>query len=119
MAKYVSVLKHRAKFKVIAQGSSSQAAMMTLKSGESSSDRVEDEHPKAEQWVYVISGSGRATFNGRTVQLKEGALLLIEKNEAHQIMNTGKSLLVTLNFYAPPAYTENGEVRTAVERSRD
>jgi mannose-6-phosphate isomerase-like protein (cupin superfamily) len=117
--KHVSVLKHRATtFKVIAQGSSSQAAMMTLKPGESSSDSIEDEHPKAEQWVYVISGSGRAKFKGRSVQLKEGSLLLIEKNEAHQIMNTGRRVLVTLNFYAPPAYTENGEVKAAVERSR-
>jgi mannose-6-phosphate isomerase-like protein (cupin superfamily) len=115
--KHVSVLKHRAKFKVIAQGSSSQAAMMSLKAGESSSDKVEDEHPKAEQWVYVISGSGRARFKGRSVQIKEGSLLLIEKNEGHQISNTGRGLLVTLNFYAPPAYTENGEVRAAVECS--
>lgn len=115
--KHVSVLKHRAKFKVIAQGASSQAAMMTLNPGESSSDKPEDEHPKAEQWVYVISGSGRAKFKGRSVAIKEGSLLLIEKNEAHQISNTGRSLLVTLNFYAPPAYTENGEVRPSVERS--
>ena len=116
MAKYVNVLKHRAKFKVIAQGSSSQAAMMTLRLGESSSDRVEDEHPRAEQWVYVISGSGRAKFNGRSVKLQEGSLLLIEKNEAHQIMNTGEGPLVTLNFYAPPAYDENGEVRRSVKQ---
>jgi mannose-6-phosphate isomerase-like protein (cupin superfamily) len=113
-----SVLKNRAKFKVIAQGSSSQAAMMTLKSGESSSKEVEDEHPKAEQWVYVISGSGRAKTNGRSVAIKEGSLLLIEKNEAHQIINTGQSPLVTLNIYAPPAYTENEEVRPSVERSK-
>src|SRR5258706_3479631 len=114
--KHLGVLKNRAKFKVIAQGSSSQAAMMTLKSRESSSDEPEDEHPKAEQWVYVISGSGRAKFNGRTVQLRERSLLLIEKNEAHQITNTGRSPLVMLNFYAPAAYTENGEVRASVER---
>jgi mannose-6-phosphate isomerase-like protein (cupin superfamily) len=116
--KHLGVLKNRAKFKVIAQGSSSQAAMMTLPSGESSSDKVEDEHPKAEQWVYVISGTGRAKTNGRSVAIEEGSLLLIEKNEAHQITNTGKRPLVTLNFYAPPAYTENGEVRAAVERSK-
>ena len=116
--KLVNALRHRAKFKVIAQGSSSQAAMMTLRPGESSSDEPEDEHPRAEQWVYVISGSGRAKFNGRSVQLKEGSLLLIEKNEAHQIINTGKSPLVTLNVYAPPAYTEDGEVRRSVERSK-
>ena len=116
--KHLSVLKHRAKFKVIAQASSSQAAMMTLKPGESSSEEPEDEHPKAAQCVYVISGSGRVRFKGRSVRLKEGSLLLIEKNEAHQITNTGRSPLVTLNVYAPPAYGSNEEVRPSVERAR-
>lgn len=116
--KHLNISRHQSHFKVIAQGSSSQAAMMTLKPGESSSDKPEDEHPKAEQWLFVISGTGRAKFKGRSVGLKEGSLLLIEKNEAHQITNTGKTPLVTLNFYAPPAYGENGEVRPSVERSK-
>ena len=34
---------------------------------------------------------------------------LIEKGEAHRITNTGRSPLVTLNFYVPPAYTSEGE----------
>jgi len=78
----------------------------------------ENEHAKAEQWVYVIRGSGRAKTKGRAMRIKEGSLLLIEKNEAHQITNTGKAPLVTLNIYAPPAYTENGEVRASVEGSK-
>jgi mannose-6-phosphate isomerase-like protein (cupin superfamily) len=115
--KHLDVSKHRSHFKVIAQGSSSQAAVMVLKPGESSGEKVEDEHPRAEQWVFVVSGTGRAKFSGRSVGLKEGSLLLIEKNEAHQIVNTGDGPLETLNFYAPPAYDENGEVRSSVERS--
>ena len=91
---------------------------MVLGPGESSSEKVEDEHPRAEQWVFVVSGTGRAKFKRRSVGLKEGSLLLIEKNEAHQITNTGDGPLVTLNFYAPPAYDENGEVRPSVERSK-
>ena len=27
----------------------------------------------------------------------------------HQIRNTGRGLLVTINFYSPPAYTDDGE----------
>jgi hypothetical protein len=37
------------------------------------------------------------------------ALLLIEKGEPHQIINTGAPL-VTINFYSPPAYRKNGEL---------
>jgi mannose-6-phosphate isomerase-like protein (cupin superfamily) len=68
--KHLNISRHRSHFKVIAEGSSSQAAMMTLKPGESSSDKPEDEHPKAEQWLFVVSGTGRAKFNRRSVQLK-------------------------------------------------
>ncbi|MDB5323613.1 MAG: Cupin 2 conserved barrel domain protein [Phycisphaerales bacterium] len=113
--KHLNVSKNRVHFKVLAQGSSSQAAMMTLRGGESSSDAVENEHPKAEQWVYVIRGSGRAKTRGRSVAIRAGSLVLIEKGEAHQISNTGRGVLVTLNVYAPPAYTAAGEVRGAVE----
>jgi mannose-6-phosphate isomerase-like protein (cupin superfamily) len=79
-------------------------------------ERVEDEHPRAVLGVFVVTGWGRGKFLGWSVGLKEGSLLLIEKNEAHRITNTGEGPLVTLNFYAPPAYDENGEVRRAVKQ---
>ena len=50
-------------------------------------------------------GSSRTT-------LKPNSLLLIEKGEPHQITATGKSPLVTLNLYTPPAYTKTGDLRT-------
>jgi mannose-6-phosphate isomerase-like protein (cupin superfamily) len=91
-----------------------QAAMMTLRPGQVSGEFL-NEHPKAEQWLFVISGSGTAKFSRRNIALKKGSLLLIERAQKHQIVNTSKGVLVTLNFYAPPAYTESGEVRPAVE----
>ena len=109
--KHFSVRGRQPFFKVLADGASSQSAVMTLKPGQSSSDEVTDEHPQSEQWLYVISGTGRAKFKKRSIALKQGSLLLIEKREAHQITNTGKSPLVTLNFYAPAAYGKDGEVK--------
>jgi mannose-6-phosphate isomerase-like protein (cupin superfamily) len=36
--------------------------------------------------------------------------LLVERGDRHQIRNTGRRRpLKTLNFYMPPAYTEEGE----------
>jgi mannose-6-phosphate isomerase-like protein (cupin superfamily) len=85
--------------------------MMVLKPGESTGEK-KNEHPRAEQWLFVISGGGRARVGRRSVQLKEGSLLLVEQNEEHQVENTGrKKPLVTLNFYVPPAYQRDGEVR--------
>ena len=86
--------------------------MMNLRPGQSTSDQPENEHPRCEQWLYVIRGTGRATVGKRSVAIKTGSLLLIEKGEPHRITNTGRTPMVTLNFYVPPAYTDDGELRT-------
>jgi mannose-6-phosphate isomerase-like protein (cupin superfamily) len=92
-----------------------QAAMMTLRPGQATGE-LSNEHPKAEQWLFVVSGSGSARTSSRRVVIREGSLLLIERGEKHQITNHGRAALVTLNFYAPPAYNESGDVRPAVKR---
>ena len=109
--KLIKTGKRKAEFGVLASTSSAQAAMMTLQPGGSSGEHVENEHPNAEQWLFVVSGTGRATVGKRTLKIAERSLLLIEKGEPHKITNTGRSPLVTLNFYIPPAYTKAGDVR--------
>ncbi|HEX3356650.1 MAG TPA: cupin domain-containing protein [Tepidisphaeraceae bacterium] len=91
-----------------------QAAMMTLRPGQISGE-LGNEHPKAEQWLFVIAGSGAALGKKSRVVIRTGSLLFIRKGEVHQIKNTGRQKLVTLNLYAPPAYTPEGEVRRAVK----
>ena len=103
----------RSFFEVLYSTASSQAAVMVLKPGQSSSEQPENEHPRSEQWVYVISGTGRAIVEGRRQALKDGSLLLVEKGEAHQVTNTGRRPMVTVNVYAPPAYTDAGDLRPA------
>lgn len=84
---------------------------MVLRPGQSTGEK-ENEHPRAEQWLYVVSGTGRARVGKRSIKLKDGSLLLVEQNEEHQVENTGrKKPLVTINLYVPPAYTPQGEVR--------
>lgn len=103
-------------FNILKSTRSAQAAMMTLPPGESTSDEPENEHPGAEQWLFVVKGTGRAIVGKQSAALKEGSLLLIEKGEAHQITNTGRRALVTLNLYCPPAYTSGGDVKPAVAK---
>ena len=98
-------------FTILAKTTTAEAAMMTLKPGQSTSEEPENEHPRCEQWPFVLRGTGRAIVGKRRVALKADSLLLIEKGEAHQIVNTGRSPLVTLNFYAPPAYTKSGDLK--------
>ena len=69
----------------------------------------DNRHRGADQWLFVVSGRGAATINGRRVALREGSLVLIEKGDTHEIRNTGRALLRTLNLYVPPAYTRKGD----------
>ena len=59
--------------------------------------------------MYVVSGAGSALVNGKRYALKQGTLMLIERGDRHEIRNTGRALLRTLNFYVPPAYDKDGD----------
>jgi mannose-6-phosphate isomerase-like protein (cupin superfamily) len=99
----------RGKFDVVAATRGVQAAKMTLVPGATSDDEPSNEHPRSEQWLFVIEGSGTAVIGKkksalRRVALRRHSLLVVEKGEFHQIRNTGRKPLVTMNFYIPPAY---------------
>ncbi len=101
--KHVETTGMTAFFKVVAETPRSQGATMVLRPGQSTGggDNV---HRGEDQWLYVVSGSGRATVEGRSLRLAQGSLLLIEAGETHEITNTGRRPLITINVYAPPAY---------------
>jgi mannose-6-phosphate isomerase-like protein (cupin superfamily) len=69
----------------------------------------DNRHRGADQWLYVVSGKGAATINGKRLPLRPGSLVLIERRDRHEIRNTGKADLRTLSFYVPPAYRSDGE----------
>jgi len=63
-------------------------------------------HRAADQWLFVIDGTGMAIVNGRRCALKAGTILLIEAGDRHEIRNTGPSSLKTMSVYVPPAYKD-------------
>ncbi len=107
--------KGKAGFHVLAESTVLQAAQMTLATGESSSEKPDNEHSHSEQWLFVVEGSGEIVFDTRGerkhIALEANSLVLISQGELHQVRNTGRSPLVTLNFYAPPAYDVDGTSR--------
>ena len=108
-------------FDVMAKTRALQVAMMTLRGDACSDDEPNNEHPRSEQWLFVLAGRGTAIViprggRRRTLKLKAGDLLLIEHGELHQIKNSGRGSLRTINFYAPPAYKPDGSVRPAARR---
>ena len=96
-------------FAVLHRTRTSQAATMTLAPGAESSEASSNEHAWAEQWLYVVSGTGRARIAHRTIRLAPGSLVLIERQEPHVIRASPRSRLVTMNIYVPPAYTHGGD----------
>ncbi|MEK7322885.1 MAG: cupin domain-containing protein [Pseudomonadota bacterium] len=95
-------------FRVALGNDKAQAAEMVIAPGDSEGD-VENRHRGADQWLYVVAGSGSALVNGKRYRLSPGSLMLIEHGDKHKIENTGDELLRTLNFYMPPAYTKEGD----------
>ena len=95
-------------FRVAFEVRKAQAAEMVIAPG-GSEGGADNRHRGADQWLFVVSGSGVASVEGRRVPLKAGTLLVIEKGERHEVRNTGRTLLKTLNFYYPPAFDAEGD----------
>jgi mannose-6-phosphate isomerase-like protein (cupin superfamily) len=95
-------------FSVAIGNSRSQAATMVLGPGESEGGSG-NRHRGSDQWLYVVSGTGRAIVSGREHELRTGTLLLIERGATHEVRNAGRTPLRTLNVYVPPAYSGRGD----------
>jgi mannose-6-phosphate isomerase-like protein (cupin superfamily) len=101
-------------FRVLLANHRCQAAQMILAPGDSEGG-PDNRHRGSDQLMYIVSGHGEAKVDGRRHRLRPGSVLLIERREFHEIRNTGKTSLRTLNLYVPPAYRRNG---TALPRGQ-
>jgi mannose-6-phosphate isomerase-like protein (cupin superfamily) len=91
-----------------------QAAAMVISPGDSEGGPT-NRHRGCDQWLFVQSGTGVALVGRRRITLRPHTLLLIEHGEQHEIRNTGRQLLKTLNFYSPPGYTKSGDELAAAK----
>jgi mannose-6-phosphate isomerase-like protein (cupin superfamily) len=97
------VIKPKSFFKVLTGTSRSQVAEMVLGPKEKTGGPL-NMHPESDQWLYVVSGKGKAVIEGKTTKFKKGDLLLIEARETHEIINESNKPLRTFSIYAPPEY---------------
>ena len=95
-------------FRVPIGNKRSQAAEMVLGPRDSEGG-PDNRHRGADQWLFVLSGTGTATVNGKRYLLRAGSLVLIERGDTHEVRNSGRTPLRTLNVYVPPAYTASGD----------
>jgi len=101
-------------FHVALSNARAQVAAMTLAPGNAEGG-PKNRHRVADQWLFVVSGSGCARVNGTAIPLKAGTLLLIEHKDRHEIRCTGRAPLRTLNFYVPPGYSKRGNALRAAK----
>jgi mannose-6-phosphate isomerase-like protein (cupin superfamily) len=94
-------------FRVALSNKRAQAATMVIAPG-GSEGGPDNRHRGADQWLYVLSGSGVAILGRRRHTIRAGTLVLIERGTTHEIRNTGRTLLKTLSLYVPPAYRSDG-----------
>ena len=102
------VLRFGNGFRVALGNRRCQAAEMVIEPGKAEGG-PHNRHRGADQWLFVVAGTGVAKIKGQRYPLKYGTLLLIEHGDEHEIRNTGRSVLKTLNVYNPPAYTKSGD----------
>jgi mannose-6-phosphate isomerase-like protein (cupin superfamily) len=100
-------LRFKKGFRVLRGNRHSEAAEMVIAPGEAEGDPG-NRHRGADQWLFVLAGRGEAMVKKKRHPLGAGSLLFIERGERHEIRNTGRTLLRTLNFYVPPAYSKRG-----------
>ena len=91
-----------------------QAAQMVLAPGTGTGGPL-NRHAGADQWLYVVSGTGTAVIDEQPHSLNPGTLLVIERGEAHEIRADAEQPLSTVNFYSPAAYDDDGEPLPAGE----
>ncbi len=94
-------------FRVALSNERAQAATMVIAPGDSEGG-PDNRHRGADQWLYVLSGSGLAILGRRRHVIRAGTLVLIERGTTHEIRNTGRTPLETLNVYVPRAYRSDG-----------
>jgi len=92
-------------FRLSVGNARSQAAVMVLPVG-GKEGGPDNNHRGADQWLFVVEGTGAAIVNGHKTNLKAGMMVLIEAGDRHEVRNTGRSLLKTVSVYVPPAYRD-------------
>jgi mannose-6-phosphate isomerase-like protein (cupin superfamily) len=100
-------LRFGAGFRIALGNRRSQAAEMVIAPGEAEGGPG-NRHRGADQWLFVVAGTGVACVKRRRYVLGTGTLLLIEHGDTHEIRNTGRGPLRTLNLYSPPAHRADG-----------
>jgi quercetin dioxygenase-like cupin family protein len=64
-------------------------------------------HPKGEEAIHIIAGSGRVMVNGEVSPVQAGSTILFPQGEVHMLQNTGQEEMKVICFFAPGTDLDN------------
>ncbi len=64
-------------------------------------------HPKGEEVIYLLSGSGRVWIDGDVGPVHAGTAVLFPQGKPHMLQNTGDEVMKVACFFAPATNLEN------------
>ncbi|MDX1641398.1 MAG: cupin domain-containing protein [Balneolaceae bacterium] len=64
-------------------------------------------HPKSEELIYIITGSGKVMIEDEVGDVKAGSAILFEQGKIHMLKNTGDEEMKVICFFAPKTGLDN------------
>ncbi|MEK6645195.1 MAG: cupin domain-containing protein [Candidatus Firestonebacteria bacterium] len=59
-------------------------------------------HKKEEEIIYILTGSGKMFFDGKSEPIKPGTCIFIPPKVVHSINNTSKQVMKLVYVFSPP-----------------
>lgn len=81
------------------------ACVIRVKPGEKV--RPAHSHPKGEEVIYIITGSGRVLVDGEVAPVRAGSTILFPQGHVHMLHNTGNEEMKVICFFAPGTNLDN------------
>lgn len=64
-------------------------------------------HPKSEELIYIIGGSGKVMIDKEVGDVRAGSAILFEQGKIHMLKNTGDIEMKVICFFAPATNLDN------------
>ena len=72
-------------------------------------------HPKSEELIYIMTGSGKVMIEGEVAAVRAGSAILFEQGKVHMLKNTGDVEMKVICFFAPATNIDNYKMFEEIE----
>ena len=72
-------------------------------------------HPKSEELIYIMTGSGKVMIEGEVGAVRAGSAILFEQGKVHMLKNTGDVEMKVICFFAPATNIDNYKMFEEIE----